>query len=172
MTGDEELTIVLADASVVVNLAIVDRMELLAALRDHHFFVPLEVIGEVERQRDVLDAALRAGHLQEIALTGISVLDHFRELAHDLGPGEAACLALASARGWAVASDERRRFRREALRLIGQERLLTTPDLFRMGIEHRYWTVSDADAAKEILERNRFRMRFRSFGDVMRKRGS
>jgi hypothetical protein len=34
MTGDEELTIVLADASVVVNLAIVDRVELLAALRD------------------------------------------------------------------------------------------------------------------------------------------
>jgi hypothetical protein len=66
MAGDEELTIVLADASVVVNLAIVDRVELLASLRDHRFLVPLEVIGEVERQRGVLDAALPAIGLEVI----------------------------------------------------------------------------------------------------------
>ena len=69
-----------------------------------------------------------------------------------------------------LASDEKRRFLREARRLLGNERLLNTPGLFLLGIEEDYWTVSDADRAKEILERNRFRMRFRSFHDVMRRK--
>lgn len=166
-----EQTIVLADASVLVNLAIVDRLDLLAALRRHRFLVPEEVVEEVERQRDLLDRALATGHLAVTRLTGIANLDLFRELRLGLGPGESACLTLAVANGWSVACDERRLFRREALRLIGEERLLTTPDLFRLAIDSRYWTVSEADAAKEILEQNRFRMRFGSFHDVMRKKG-
>lgn len=171
MVRGEERTIVLADASVLVNLAIVDRLDLLAALRSHRFLVPEEAVEEVERQRDLLDRALAAGHLASIRLTGIPSLDLFRDLRHSLGPGESACLALAASNGWSVACDERRLFRRTALRLIGEERLLTTPDLFRLAIDSRYWTVSEADAAKEVLERNRFCMRFRSFHDVMRKKG-
>lgn len=171
MAGDEERTIVLADASVLVNLAIVDRLDLLASLRRHRFLVPEEAVDEVERQRDLLDRALAAGHLKATRLTGLTALDLFRDLRHSLGPGESACLALAAANGWSVACDERRLFRRTALRLIGEERLLTTPDLFGLAIHSRYWTVSEADAAKEILEQNRFRMRFGSFHDVMRRKG-
>jgi len=167
----EETTIVLADASVLVNLAIVDRFDLLGALPGLRFRVPEDVVAEVQRQRHVLDRAFEAGHLDRTSLTGIAVLDHFAKLRHQLGPGEAACLALAHERGWSVASDERRWFRKEALRLLGEDRLLTTPDLFRLAIRHDYWTVSDADEAKEILERNRFRMRFASFSDPMRRHG-
>lgn len=172
MARGDERTIVLADASVLINLAIVERFDLLAALRRHRFLVPEEVVEEVERQRDLLDRALAAGHLAKTRLTGLANLDLFRELRLiPLGPGEAACLALAAANGWSVACDERRLFRRTALRLIGEERLLTTPDLFRLAIDSRYWTVSEADAAKEVLERNRFRMRFHSFHHLMRKKG-
>jgi predicted nucleic acid-binding protein len=171
-----EATIVLADTSVLVNLAIVDRLELLGALQGFRFRVPEEVVAEVRRpeQRALVNRALRAGHLGRIQLTGIVALDHFRQLRHELGlgRGEAACLALAQAHGWLVACDEKRVFRREARRLLGKGRILNTPGLFFLGIRQQYWTASEADQAKEILERNRFRMRFGSFEDLMRKKGS
>jgi predicted nucleic acid-binding protein len=174
MPGEPTGTIVLADTSVLVNLAIVDRLDLLGALAGFDFRVPEEVVEEVRRpeQRELLDRALRAGHLDRSRLSGVPVLDHYRELRHDLGPGEAACLALAYAEGWSVACDEKRFFRREARRLLGEGRLLNTPGLFVLGIRQRYWTVSEADQAKEVLERNRFRMRFRSFDELVRSKGS
>ena len=43
------------------------------------------------------------------------VPDHVRHL----GRGEAACLVLAEKNGWTVASDEKGRFRREAVARIG-----------------------------------------------------
>lgn len=173
MPGERTATIVLADASVVVNLAIVDRLDLLGSLSAYEFRVPEEVVEEVRRpeQRALLDRALRAGHLQRCRLTGLSVLDHYRRLRHGLGSGEAACLALAYAEGWSVACDEKRLFRREAWRLLGEGRLLNTPGLFVLGIRQHYWAVSEADRAKEVLERNRFRMRFRSFDELVRKQG-
>ena len=173
MSGERTVTIVLADTSVLVNLAIVDRLDLLGALSGFDFCVPEEVVDEVRRpeQRRLLDQALHAGHLERARLTGLPVLDHYRELRHDLGPGEAACLALAYAEGWSVACDEKRFFRREARRLLGEGRLLNTPGLFVLAIRQGYWTVSEADQAKEILERNRFRMRFRSFDELMRRKG-
>jgi predicted nucleic acid-binding protein len=170
-TGGEQ-TIVLADTSVVVNLAIVDRLDLLAALAGYRFVVPQEVVREVVAQREPLERARAAGHVREVELRGIAVLDHVRELRHDLGAGEAACLALASAEGWSVACDEKRLFRRMALALIGESRLLTTPDLFYLAIQQRRWTIADADAAKAVLEQNRYRMRFGSFHDLMREKGS
>lgn len=140
------------------------------------FQVPAEVVEEVRRpyHRELLDRALGAGHLETTSLEEIAVIDRFRQLRRDLGlgRGEAACLALAHARGWMVASDEKRVFRREACALLGEGRLLNTPGLFVLGIRQRYWTASEADQAKGVLERNRFRMRFRSFRDLMLREGS
>lgn len=176
MAGGEATSIVLADASVLINLAVVDCLDLLGALQDFRFRVPDEVVEEVRRpdQRELLDRALEDGHLEMTSLEEIAVIDRFRQLRRDLGlgRGEAACLALAHARGWMVASDEKRAFRREARALLGEGRLLNTPGLFVLGIRQQYWTASEADRAKEVLERNRFRMRFRSFRDLMRREGS
>lgn len=171
MAGSEETIIVLADTSVLVNLAIVDRLDLLGALRGLHFQVPEEVIAEVLRERGLLERALREGHVAETRITGIAVIDHYRQLRHDLGlgRGEAACLALATTHGCLVACDEKRVFRREARRLLGEGRVMNTPGLFLLGIRQQYWTVPEADQAKETLERNRFRMNLRSFHDLVRR---
>lgn len=173
MVWREETSIVLADASVLINLAIVDRLDLLGALPHHRFRVPGEVVAEVTRpaQRQRLDQALQEGHLTEVQLTGISLIDHYRRLHRGLalGPGESACLAVAHQRRWLVASDEKGRFRRETRRILGEGRLINTPGLFLLGIRHRYWTTTEADQAKDVLERNGYRMPIRSFDELMRK---
>jgi hypothetical protein len=60
MAGGEATTIVLADTSVLINLAVVDRLDLLGALRGFRFRVPDAVVEEVRRQnlRELLDRAL------------------------------------------------------------------------------------------------------------------
>lgn len=163
-------TFVLTDTSVLVNLAIVDRLHLLGALRKLDFLVPEEVVEEVTRprQRELLEQAIERGDLREIQLTGIGPLQHYRDLRRKLGPGESACLALAHVNGWMVASDEKGWLRREARRLLGEHRLVNTPGLFLLAIREGYWSADDADRAKETLEANRYRMRFASFHDLMR----
>lgn len=173
MTKREGLTIVLADTSVLINLAHVQRLDLLRALRGHHFRVPEDVIAEVRwpEHRRLLQEALDAGHLEEVRLSGVLTLQRFETLRKILGAGESACLALAAANGWAVACDEKGACRREALRLLGTDRLLTTPALFVLAIRQGYWTVGEADDAKRVLEQNRFRMGFSSFHDLRRRKG-
>lgn len=112
MSGGEAAEIVLADTSVLLNLAFVERLDLLGALEGYRFRIPEEVAAEVRQpeQRNLLDRALSAGHLERVRITSLPVIEHFQTLRQDLklGRGEAACLALAHARGWMVASDERR----------------------------------------------------------------
>jgi hypothetical protein len=84
-----------------------------------------------------------------------------------MGQGEAACLAMAESRGWIVASDERRRFRREVFSRLGEGRLVTTPGLFVLAIRVGRLSVDEADQMKAVLEQHRFRMTFGSFRDVI-----
>jgi hypothetical protein len=65
-----------------------------------------------------------------------------------------------------VASDEGGAFRREADARLGTGRIINTPGLFLMAIRAGILSVEQADEAKEILERHRFRMRFRSFREL------
>jgi hypothetical protein len=84
-----------------------------------------------------------------------------------MGSGEAACLALAETKGWVIASDEKKRFRREAETRLGPDRLLTTPGIFVLAIRARQMTIEEADAAKALLEQRRFKMNFTSFREVI-----
>jgi hypothetical protein len=51
-----------------------------------------------------------------------------------MGTGEAASLAVAVNRGWAIASDEKKAFRREASARPGSGRILTTPGLYVVAV--------------------------------------
>lgn len=168
MTDGEKQTVAI-DASVLINLAIVERLDLLRAPGEYRFVVPLDALEEVERpaQRSRVDAALERGHLSRVELAEPRVLARRAVLLTELGPGESACLALAAERGWLVACDERRAFRRIALRLLGEGRLINTAGLFVLGIRRGYWTVADADQAKDVLARNRFRLQFQSFEELV-----
>lgn len=168
MAGGEEKAVVI-DASVLINLAIIDRVDLLAALGSYRFVVPLDALEEVvqREQRRRVDAAITEGTLRTRKLSEPSILARRAEFLRQMDPGEAACLALALEEGWLVACDEKRVFRRLALELLGEGRLLNTIGLFVLGIRHGYWRVADADRAKDVLAENRFHVKLRSLGDLL-----
>lgn len=168
MSPDEPL-IVATDASVLINLAIIDRFALLGALHGLRFVAPDAALAEVryEPQQARLKRALERRHLHEAACNEPAVLDRLTLFRRQMGHGEAACLALAVEKGWLFACDEGGLVRRKATNLLGPNRLLNTPGLCLLGIRQRYWTLEEADAAKKLLEENRFTMTFGSFGDLL-----
>ena len=162
--------IVVADANVLINLIHVQRLSLLASLPGYEFVVAEDVISEItdSAQRAVLEEGLVAAYLRRETISDPAELARYAELRQVMGAGEAACVALAEARGWLIASDEKRRLRREVNERLGQGRLVTTPGLFVLAIRASVMTVEQADQAKGVLERHRFRMSFASFRDVIR----
>lgn len=65
-----------------------------------------------------------------------------------------------------VASDEKRRFRREAVSRPGKDRIIGTADLFVLAINAGLITLEEADEDKAMLEDRRFRMPFSSFREM------
>lgn len=171
MVDSSPSRVVVTDASVLINLMHVDRLDLLGALAGYDFVVPPEVEAEVTvpAQAQALARGFGAGHIGRIRFSDADTteLEVYAELVQVIGKGEAACLALAQIRGWYVASDERRRFLRLARERIGEGRVLNTPGIFVLAIRAGLLTVEDADQDKGVLERYRFKMRFASFRDVL-----
>ena len=161
--------IALADANVLINLIHAQRLEMLASLPRYEFVAPEDVISEITdaAQRAALEEGLSAGYLRRETISDPEELARYAELRRILGAGEAACLTLAEARGWLIASDEKRRLRREVNERLGPGRLVTTPGLFVLAFRAGVMTVEEADEAKGILEGHRFRMSFSSFRDVV-----
>ena len=161
--------LVLVDANILFNLAFVDRLNLLGALTGLDFRAPVEVLAEIvsERERTLVAAALNAGHLGETTFSDVAELALFVELRRSLGMGEAACLALAFHREGLVASDEKRAFRREAETRLGPGRILNTPGLLVLSIRRGFLSIEDADEMKRALESKRFRMKLKSFRELM-----
>ena len=150
---------------------------MLGRLPGFTFVVPPDVLAEIvlPDQKEQVDNAVAAGMLRVEGLSGPEMLGLFAELRRLMGAGEAASLALAVSKGWAIASDEKKAFRREALTRLGSGRILTTPGLYVLAIRAGLLSVEEADADKARLEACKFRMAFSSFRDlvsaVRRKRG-
>jgi predicted nucleic acid-binding protein len=160
---------VVTDANVLINLIHVGRLLLLGQVPGHRFVVPDAVAAEVtvDDQRAQLTAAVAANAVSLCSLTDLSGLALFANFRTIMGAGEAACLVLAELNGWHVASDERRRFRREVMVRLGPERLLTTPMIYVQAIRAGLITLAEADADKELLAGRKFVMRFGSFSDLL-----
>ncbi|MEO6191995.1 MAG: hypothetical protein ABIS20_03215 [Thermoanaerobaculia bacterium] len=161
--------LVLVDANVLLNLAFVNRLDLLGSLPELEFRAPVEVLAEIvsARERMLVEDARSQGDLGDIAISEIAELALFAELRQRLGMGEAACLALAVYRGALVASDEKRAFRREAETRLGPGRVLNTPGLLVLAIQRGLLTIEEADELKCALEPKRFRMKFESFRELL-----
>jgi predicted nucleic acid-binding protein len=144
---------VVAEAQVLVGLTHIGRLGLTGRLPGYTFVVAPEVLGEIgdSDQRQQIEGAVNGGILQREELSGVAQVALFAELRQLMGTGEAATLALASTRGWAVASDEKKAFRREALARLGQGRILTTPGMFALAIRSGLLSVEDAKANLETL---------------------
>lgn len=161
--------IVVTDANVLINLIHIEQLSLLATLDSHEFRVPSEVLVEIEipDQRLAVDAAMAAGYLTEVIVDKIAVLELFGVLRDVMGQGEAACLALAAVEGFHIASDEKGRFRRRAIELIGEDHILRTESLLLEAIRRERISVAEADGYKKILESKRYIMSFGSFGELL-----
>ncbi|HEX4961165.1 MAG TPA: hypothetical protein VF173_10040 [Thermoanaerobaculia bacterium] len=160
---------VAVDANVLINFANLNRLDLLGALSGFDFVTPPEAREEVAsaEARDRLDFALDVGHLRETRLEGTETLTLYADFRRILGQGESACLALAATEGWSVASDEKRVFLREARLHLGAERIFNTPGLLLLAVRRSLLSVDQADKAKAVLERCRFRMTFGSFREIV-----
>ena len=160
---------VATDATVIINLCHAQRLDLMSQLGPWEFVVPGEVKKEIKRpeQQALLADAIDHNHLRLVPITDLQEITTLAGLSRFLGKGEAACLTLAQHRGWHLASDEKGPFRREVDQRVGQQRLITTPGLLVMAIRRGVLTVDDADAVKQVLAQNRFRMKFNSFRDVV-----
>ena len=110
---------------------------------------------------------MAVGVLRIEELSGPETIALFAELRHLMGAGEAASLALAIHKGWAVASDEKRAFRREAVARLGQGRILTTPGLYVLAIRAGLLSAAEADADKACLDVRKFKMEISSFWDLV-----
>ena len=169
MERPEQTRVIVTDATVLINLIHVDRLNLLGSLAGYNFVVPPEVEAEVSvpAQADALARAFEAGHIERLSFTGTAELEVYAELVRMVGKGEAACLAMADVQHWYVASDERRRFLRLAKERLGPGRVVNTAGLFVLAIRAGLISVEDADEYKRTLEAHRFKMRFSSFRDVL-----
>ena len=161
------ISVVVTDANVLINFCHIGQLPLLGALTPYRFFVPGEVINEITEpvQQAEVAGALAQGLIARTVIDSIEALALFGTLRDLMGRGEAACLALAVTKGWMVASDEKRRFRREVLERIGAARIVDTASLLRRAISMELVSVAEADGFKAVLETRRFVMPFASFGD-------
>jgi hypothetical protein len=145
------------------------RLDLLGRLPGFKFVVTPDVLAEIvlPDQKQQVGNAVAAGILRVEGLSGPGMLALFAELRRVMGAGEAASLALAVNKGWAIASDEKKAFRREALARLAPGRILTTPGRYLLAIRSVALSVEEADADKARLEACRFRMNFSSFRDLV-----
>jgi predicted nucleic acid-binding protein len=116
----------------------------------------IEVLNEFTEpeQRSQVDAAIAAGCLEIMVIDAIDALAFFGELRDLMGRGEAACLALVATENLYLASDEKRFFRRKAIELVGEARILRTEDLILQAIRCGHRCVAEEDAFEEALHTN------------------
>jgi len=166
---DEETSNAAIDANVLINFIHIERLDILGTLREWTFVAPQEVTNEITDEAQVLalQNAFDAGHIQQTALSSIDEIEKYADFNRTLGKGESACLALALHRGWTIASDEKGAFHRTAIGEIGNERLITAPDIMLHAIHAGLASVDEADGWKDHLATRRFAMNFDSFSNLL-----
>jgi predicted nucleic acid-binding protein len=154
---------------VLINLIRIGQLPLLGQLDGYRFLVPAEVVNEITEpdQREALSWALTEGHLEQVVVDTMESLQLFAELRDVMGMGEAACLALAATRGCHIASDEKKRFRRRAVELIGEQRIVRTEGILLTAIRQGRISVAEADGFKAVLAASRYAMSFGSFSELL-----
>lgn len=160
-------TVVITDTNVLINFLHIGQLALLAELSAYRFQLPPEVLQELTDpgQKASVDNAIAVGQLDLLVIDELDALALFGDLRDLMGRGEAACLALAATVGCHIASDEKKRFRRKAIELIGETRILGTEDLLLEAIRYGRITVAQADGYKVVLAENRYTMPFASFAE-------
>ncbi|HVK55164.1 MAG TPA: hypothetical protein VM532_09075 [Burkholderiales bacterium] len=161
------IVVVITDANVLINFYYIGRLDLLGRLKPYRFRIPFEVLREITDpdQFAAVETAIASGHLETLAIDSLEALALFAELREVMGNGEAACLAAAATNGVYIASDERKRFRRKAIELLGEGRILRTEDLLLYAIREELVSIGQCDGFKAELAAHRYVMPFDSFAE-------
>lgn len=169
--GPPASTVVVTDASVLVNFLRIDRMDLIAG-HSHSFMVTDHVADEVSDQypdqQQRFASAVAAGALSQESVTSHAEIVLFGTLSASgrLGAGECSAIAVAVHRRHLLAIDDRRATT-QAQRIDRTLRILTTQDLMVSMIGESLLNTDEADSIKdEWAARHRFRLKLGSFRDV------
>ena len=166
--GPSHSTVVVTDASVLVNFLRIDRMDLIAG-HSHAFIVTDHVADEVSDrypdQQQRFASAVHTGILSQLSITSPDELSLFGSLSAfgRLGAGECSAIAVAVHRQHTLAIDDRQATiqARHADRTL---RILTTRDLMVSMIAERLLNIAEADSIKEEwAARHHFRLKLDSF---------
>lgn len=164
--------VVVTDTSVLVNFLCIDRMDLIAhhpdrfVITDH---VADEITDHYPEQKARLNAALAAGTVEQLSVSGDAALELFRTLSEmrKLGSGESAAIAYAIANDCALAIDDRTATTK-ARELKPDIVVLGTQDIMVQLIRSGVLDVAEADRIKDAwAEQHRFRLGIRTFGGVI-----
>lgn len=160
--------VVLVDACVLINLIHAERTDLLESLSEYDFRITVHVMDEITREDQAakMEELLERGILRLEPITDLEVILDMENLMKRLDEGEASCVALAGKTGWLVATDERK-----ADQIIkscrGAAGVITTPGLLLQSISQGVISIEEADRIREVMEKHRFTMAFRSFKDLI-----
>ncbi len=164
-------SIVVIDASVLINFLAVDRVDLLTSHPQYRFLVTDHVRGEVTDADQLarLDIALDAQLLEQVSVTGLKELETFAHLTADgrLGLGECAAIALASVQSYVVALDDRLA-RKRCASFDSSLEVLGTVDLILSLLRANALSVEVADGLKvEWQTKHKFTLTFASFSELL-----
>ncbi len=165
-------TTLVVDTSVLINFLCIDRMDLIPR-HSHSFIVTEHVAEEVKNyysdERTRLDNAFKSAILREerVEAPSLATSPASSATSERLGLGERSAIALAIAKGWQLAIDDRRAAR-EALEISPRLRIVTTQDLVVSMICENLLNIAEADDMKHAWStRYRFHLRIESFADVV-----
>ena len=170
--------ILILDTSVLINFLAIDRAELLARLSSAVLVtqhVVHEVLIDFPQQRERLDAALAAGHLQQIEVTDLAELQIFATLVSRsgsrrkrLGAGECSAIAVAVHRNLVLGIEDRQAIK-QVQELYPQIDIRRTQDLMVQLIVCDALSVREADIIKQAWSaEHRFEMKgVNSFADLV-----
>ena len=165
-----ETTIVITDASVLINFLVLDRVGLLSRLTSVHFVVTEHVRAEITEhfpeQLQRLNVAFETGVIEEISVTDIVEVALFADLtSKGLGVGECSAIAVAVNRKLKIAIDDKRALKKVA-RLGHSLEVLGTEQLVVQLIAVSVLTIVEADQMKTDWEQNyRFKLSIASFSE-------
>ena len=164
--GEFSGSILVSDASVLINFLRIDRMDLIAAV-SCEFMVTDHVADEISEvypeQHVRYQAALDRGAVAQVSLTDPDELELFAMLAASSRLRKGECSAIACA----LAIDDRRATREAAVARLDLE-IVRTQDLIVSMIKQNLLSIAEADAIKgEWEQMHRFRLTISSFAELL-----
>ena len=171
--SNPERRVVVNDTSVLINFLAIDQARLLVEHSQYEFLLTdharAEITEHYPKEFGRLEIVLSEGSMRQLTVNTPEELEIFAALAlgRRLGPGECAAIAAAVYRKGGVALDDRAAMK-QIYRLYPETPVETTQSLVVGLIGSGVLSVSEADLFKEQWQsHHRFRLPFRSFGEVL-----